>query len=473
MNLQMKRIYPAILSLAIAASAIAAPVDEARKLYREGDYAAAAEQARKLVKRSPRDGNANFVLGASLMKLGETAEALAPLKQAESRGVTEASQMLAEYALEQYDVEQADAHLDKWAATVAKSRNKKLPEEHQSLSSRLVLLRNMLERVEQIEIVDSLSVDSLSFFEAYRLSPQAGRILPPDALQSIGASGAGPLSVAYMPENNSEILWASTDTAGVYSLYGAGILDDGTLDHPGPLSDDLAEGGSALFPFLMPDGMTLYFANNGENSLGGYDIFMTRRSDDGYYQPQNVGMPYNSPDNDFLLAIDEASGLGWWATDRNRIPDSLTVYVFVPAQMRVNVEVSDPNLARLARLSDISLTRNEGVDYDAMLRQRLPKASPADTEAGSVFSIDIAGKVYTTLADFSNPDAKSAMAEYLAADAALRRLTSSLDGLRWKYAAGDRSVGHDIIEGEAEQVSLRKRMQTLRNSAVRMETKTR
>ena len=49
------------------------------------------------------------------MKLGETAEALAPLKQAESRGVTEASQMLAEYALEQYDVEQADAHLDKWA----------------------------------------------------------------------------------------------------------------------------------------------------------------------------------------------------------------------------------------------------------------------------------------------------------------------------------------------------------------------
>ncbi len=244
-----------------------------------------------------------------------------------------------------------------------------------------------------------------------------------------------------------------------------------------PMDSTLAEGADSAFPFLMPDGVTLYFANNGGNSLGGYDIFMTRRSDDAdgrsYMQPQNIGMPYNSPYDDYMLAIDENSGLGWWATDRNRIPDSLTVYVFVPAQMRVNVEVSDPNLARLARLSDISLTRHEGVDYDAMLRQRLPKASPADTEAGNVFSIDIAGKVYTTLADFSNPDAKSAMAEYLAADAALRRLTSSLDGLRWKYAAGDRSVGHDIIEGEAEQVRLRKRMQTLRNSAVRMETKTR
>ena len=93
----------------------------------------------------------------------------------------------------------------------------------------------------------------------------------------------------------------------------------------------------------MPDGVTLYFANNGENSLGGYDIFMTRRSDgDGegkeYFQPQNVGMPYNSPFNDFMMAIDEASGLGWWATDRNQIPGKVTVYVFIPSQMRVNVE---------------------------------------------------------------------------------------------------------------------------------------
>ncbi len=471
MNLQMKRIYPAILSLAIAASAIAAPIDEARKLYREGDYAAAAEQARKLVKRSPRDGNANFVLGASLMKLGETAEAVAPLKQAESRGVTEASQMLAEYALEQYDVEQADAHLEKWAATVAKSRNKKLPEEHQTLSSRLVLLRNMLERVEQIEIVDSLSVDSLSFFEAYRLSPQAGRILPPDALQSIGASGAGPLSVAYMPENNSEILWASTDTAGVYSLYGAGILDDGTLDHPGPLSDNLAEGGSALFPFLMPDGMTLYFANNGENSLGGYDIFMTRRSDDGYYQPQNVGMPYNSPDNDFLLAIDEASGLGWWATDRNHIPGKVTIYVFIPSQMRRNASPDDPNLAALAKLSDISLTRKPDTDYKALLEKRLPAENASSANKSKPrFALDMGnGKVYTALSDFRSERARSAMLEYLAASVALRRHLEQEDALRAKYGSGDRSVADAIVRSEAETSAMRTRIASLRNSVIRLE----
>lgn len=470
------RIFLPALALLCASAISAAPHDRGKQLFLDGDYPAALEELSDLVRRSPRDGNANYYLGLTLMAIGLPEQAGEPLQTAARRNVVDAFGALAERALTMYDVETASENLDQWETRLRRNR-REIPQRHRELSSRLMQMKNMLDRVERIEIIDSIAVPRRDFFEAYRLSEAAGRILPPEAVERITAEHADRIAPAYIPQNRSEILWAQADSTDHMRLWEAGILDDGSLDHPMPMDSTLAEGADSAFPFLMPDGVTLYFANNGGNSLGGYDIFMTRRSDDAdgrsYMQPQNIGMPYNSPYDDYMLAIDENSGLGWWATDRNRIPDSLTVYVFVPAQMRVNVEVSDPNLARLARLSDISLTRNEGVDYDAMLRQRLPKASPADTEAGSVFSIDIAGKVYTTLADFSNPDAKSAMAEYLAADAALRRLTSSLDGLRWKYAAGDRSVGRDIIEGEAEQVRLRKRMQTLRNSAVRMETKTR
>ena len=42
----MKKLYIFIASLAVMASAAAAPVDEARKLYREGNYEEAAEKAR-------------------------------------------------------------------------------------------------------------------------------------------------------------------------------------------------------------------------------------------------------------------------------------------------------------------------------------------------------------------------------------------------------------------------------------------
>lgn len=93
----------------------------------------------------------------------------------------------------------------------------------------------MLDRVEKIEVIDSLSVDSASFFRAYRLSEAAGRILAPDILGSIGAGeGASELSVAYVPENRTELLWAATDENETFELFGADILDDGTLDHPTP-----------------------------------------------------------------------------------------------------------------------------------------------------------------------------------------------------------------------------------------------
>ena len=120
--MKIKRLSAILISLAMVASSFAATVDEARRLYREGSYEAAVEQARALVKKSPRDGNGNFFLGASLYKLGRFDEALAPLKQAESRSVAEASMLLAEYASDRYDSETAEEHLDKWEAILKKEK---------------------------------------------------------------------------------------------------------------------------------------------------------------------------------------------------------------------------------------------------------------------------------------------------------------------------------------------------------------
>lgn len=455
--------------------ASAAAVDDARRLYHEGNYAAAEVQAREALRKTPKDGNANFFLGASLFHLGDTEAAMAPLRQAESRGVTEASQMLAEIALDRYDTDTADEHLERWSAAIKKAK-KTLPESYSALTNRAMQLRNMLDRVEKIEVLDSLVVDSADFFSAYRLSPAAGRILPPDAVARIGAgAGADELSTAYIPENHSEVLWSAADSTGVYRLYGADILDDGTIDHAKVLDENLGDGGDAKYPFLMPDGATLYYANNGDNSLGGYDIFMTRRSDDGsqYFTGQNVGMPYNSPYDDYLLAIDETSGLGWWATDRNRIPGKVTVYVFAPAAVRENANPETDNVAALAALTDISLTRKPGVDYQAMLAQRLPAQSTdaAFTAGSPSFALDMGnGHIYTSLSDFRNDRARSAMLDALGLEATLRKHLSAEEELRDRYRRGDHSVESAILSSEHETADLRRRLATRRNSAIRLET---
>lgn len=462
---------------AAAISAFAGPLEDGRRLYEAGDYAAAVEQLQAAVRRTPRDGNANYYLGASLLALGDVAQARPYLDKAADRGVIDAYRLLALDALDGYDADAAARYIDGWRDRLRRNR-REVPDELEQMSARVVQLRNMLARVERVEILDSIVVPAAEFFEAYRLSNPAGRILPPEAVRRSGAdTDAFELGTAYMPENHTELLWAQADSTGTMSLYGAGILDDGTLDHSAPIDPALAEGGSAAFPFLMPDGVTLYFANDGENSLGGYDIFMTRRTHDDedgdtYFTPQNIGMPYNSPYDDYMLAIDENSGLGWWATDRNRIPDSLTVYVFVPSDMRVNVEPSDSNLVALAKLSDVSLTRRAGVDYDELLASKLPEMRAADTAGGSVFCLDLGnGSVYTRLSDFRNSGARAAMVEYLGALATLQRHLEQEQALRSRYAGGDTSVASAIEESEAETARMRNALTGLRNSAIRQETR--
>ena len=58
--------------------------------------------------------------------------------------------------------------------------------------------------------------------------------------------------------------------------------------------DGIDESFTAInYPFVMSDGITLFFAAKGDKSVGGYDIFTTTfDSESGkFYQPQNYGLP--------------------------------------------------------------------------------------------------------------------------------------------------------------------------------------
>lgn len=461
------------IATALSVAATAAPIDEARRLYDEGAYTEALDVLEGIVRRTPRDGTANYYLGATLMALGRSDEAAAPLEKARARGVTDAYGLLATIALDNYDPSTAVEHIDGWRERLRRNR-KPEPDALEELSSRAVRMRNMLERVEAIEVIDSIAVDRSRFFEVYRLSAESGRILPPAAVGRALGRDTEAASVAFMPQSRTEMLWAEADSAGTLTLYGAGILDDGSPDHPAPLAGLDGTGESCDYPFLMADGQTLYFASCGEGSLGGYDIFMTRRDDDGsYMQPQNIGMPYNSPADDYMLAIDEISGLGWWATDRNNLGDSLTVYVFIPSAVRVNVDPDSPDIASLARLADIGLTLREGTDPRAELDRRLALVHDDADDApcsGTLFTLDLGdGRVLTSLSDFSNSAARSAMTEYLGTEGRLRSHLAAEEALRDRYRRGDRSVAAAISDSEAETSRLRAAALAQRNNAIRLE----
>lgn len=447
----------------------AAPIDEAKKLYNEGNYPAALEILKPLAEKSPRDGNINYWYGATLNALNRSEDAIAPLKKAETRGVADASLLLAKISTEQYRPDDARDYYDTYQTLMRKNK-KSVPESVDQEMSRLVLMENMLSRVERIAVIDSLVVDADLFFSHYRLSPEAGRLVTGEMARIPDTE------MAFVPQNNTEILYSLPDSLGNFTLMGAGILDDGSVDHPAPLEgDDLAGGGNAEYPFLMSDGLTLYYANDGEGSLGGYDIFLTRRSDDGFLQPQNIGMPYNSPYDDYMLAIDETTGAGWWATDRNRIPGKLTIYVFVPSETRVNVDEDDPNLITLAKLSNISLTREQGKNYNEILARiqhiNGSNVTNAAISLGGSFTIPIGSnkRIYTSISDFESNSARDAMMQAIDARAEIAGIEEKLAILRQAYSQGDHSQNVTILNLEHDLDDARQRLKDYVNRAIEAE----
>lgn len=467
MNLKLLTIS---LIIPLAFSALAAkPIDDVKAAYSAGNYADAAAMCRTILKRTPKDGTANYYLGKSLLALGDKDAAIPALKKAEDRGIGDASGLLADLALSEYRTDDAEKHLESWSEAVRKSK-KSAPEALNEMTSRLIMLKNMLERVERIEIIDSVTVDSVDFFKHYPLSPEAGRLLPASALPP-QYSGQGS-RVVYRPQNGREVLWALPDSTGSLSLVSAGILDDGTMETPTVMDGDPGEGGDADFPFLMPDGVTLYFANNGDNSLGGYDIFMTRRNDDGsLMQPQNIGLPYNSTANDYLLAIDEATGLGFWATDRNSPRGKVTVYTFIPAESRNNYSPDDPDIIDRARITSIAPTQTPGKDYQAILDKAANAAQTADNElpAAENFAFSLGdGRIITSLSQLSDAKSVQAMKEWLQIREEINRTNGRLAALRKSAGAMSGSARGEILRLERTLPKLRLNMKNSANRVVRI-----
>ena len=137
---------------------------------------------------------------------------------------------------------------------------------------------------------------------------------------------------------------------------------DGSL-----LPGSINEAMNADYPYVLTDGITIYYASDGPGSMGGYDIFVTRydTNTDSYLMPENVGMPFNSPYNDYMYVIDEFNALGWFASDRYQPEGKVCIYVFIPNSSKqvYNYESMDPNkMISLAQLHSIKDTWTNDTD---------------------------------------------------------------------------------------------------------------
>lgn len=236
----------------------------------------------------------------------------------------------------------------------------------------------MLEGMEKVLIFDSLVVHKRDLLRAYPLTPGAGSLEWADA----GHHEQGTTYVTYYGGER----YQTQQVDSLHCLLTRSFRFGEEWTSPGVLFDEVenvAEGDSLglrqLFPYLMSDGVTLYFAQNTAEGLGGLDIYMTRKGGDSrqFYRPENVGMPFNSPANDYFMAIDEELGFGCFATERNQPADSVCVYYFMLSEQRDTYsadEISREQRESLAAINRISDTWAIDASQAMVLRQKLKEA---------------------------------------------------------------------------------------------------
>ncbi|MCS6934215.1 MAG: OmpA family protein [Chitinophagales bacterium] len=105
------------------------------------------------------------------------------------------------------------------------------------------------------------------------------------------------------------------------------IRIDGVWGDPQHLGRIVNTSANEMYPFIARDG-TLYFSSDGHLGLGGLDIFSATFQNKKYTGVQNLGIPVNSPANDFGYFVDETMNNGFFVSDRSNGLGSDDIYRF-------------------------------------------------------------------------------------------------------------------------------------------------
>ena len=371
-----------------------------------------------------------------------------------------------------YDFDKAEEYFSE-----LRKPKKKLTEEErlelEEAESKLEIAQNALDRVEKILIIDSLSYPKDSFFNNYRLNTAAGKIGKASDFAFLKTRKRA--HMAFSNENEDYLIWSEPDSDGNMVLMESRKLFDDTWDEPVNISELIDFEGEMDYPYLSEDGTMLYFSSVNEETIGGMDIFKAQRDalTGDFLQPLNLGMPYNSPYDDYLMVIDEQTGTGWWATERNSDEGKVTVYVYLLNEMRKNYDPDDENILAYASLENINLNLDE---EDIKLKKekaseiRSISTNRKESPQGIIWNMPD-GKTYTSYSDFKNKEAAQAMKNYEALKNQLDNDLEKLENLRKSFNAGYKSAQNvkAIQELETSVEKTRKELKVLRNEIYKKE----
>lgn len=106
--------------------------------------------------------------------------------------------------------------------------------------------------------------------------------------------------------------------SGGKDLWLSRMNDKNEWSKPVNLGNVINTDKDEMSPFIHFDGKTLYFASNGRAGMGGFDIYRTTMDEDSLWsEPQNLGYPINTYNDEMGLVISSEGDRAYFSTVRD------------------------------------------------------------------------------------------------------------------------------------------------------------
>lgn len=443
-------------------------LDEAKRLCEQGNFPQAKPIFEAEYTNNPQNTSANLWLGAIALYEGNLSKAQKHLEFASRQKEPNAYLYLGELYAKMYRFNDAEKEFAKYEK--ANRRKKEALAKLSEKKDEAERLKKLTNKTENIQIIDSIVVPKSHFLSAYPVSPSAGELIPtkPDS--------SGQIFVQFVNEKKNKTYYSKGDKSSGQKIYTMEKMLD-NFGNEKLLPEAINQQGNQAYPFVMSDGLTIYFASTAHNSIGGYDLFATRYNlkSDNYLTPSQLNMPFNSPFNDYMMVVDEEKGIGWFASDRFQPQDSVCIYTFIPSATVSLIESDDEDyLIRRARIASIRDSWKPETDYSPLLQKNVSTQEQQSENKDFEFIIDDR-HTYFTLSDFKDSQARNTFAKAISFEKELHQIDQELEEQRNRFAGSDEkdmALENSILSLEKKAEELFHEVEKLKIQARNEEIKT-
>jgi hypothetical protein len=198
----------------------------------------------------------------------------------------------------------------------------------------------MLEMVNNAKkILDSSKLNSITekteclasdFYSKYVFQQPNGKLLSmPDEIIAKSKSSNEERPMIFLSSNGRVMYYsAKSDASNSRDIFRMEKDIDGNWGTADRIQTMINTTQDELFPTCNSDGRILYFSSRGHASSGGFDIFKAyyNVTSKTWSKPENMGSPYNSPDDDLCFVASTHEQTAYFTSQRETGPGSFTVY---------------------------------------------------------------------------------------------------------------------------------------------------